>query len=148
MNKIILIGNVVRDPELNVTQNGKKLCRFTIAVGRIFDKEKTDFFRCTAWEQKAELIGKYVHKGNKLGIIGRLEINETEKDGVKTRHHNIIVEEIEFLTPKSEQSETDQTSPEQTETDRTSPEQTETDRTRTEPSIADLTPADDINLPF
>ena len=138
MNKIILIGNVVRDPELNVTQNGKKLCRFTIAVGRIFDKEKTDFFKCTAWEQKAELIGKYVHKGNKLGIIGRLEINETEKDGVKTRHHNIIVEEIEFLTPKSEQSETDQTSP----------EQSETDQTRTESSIADLTPADDINLPF
>lgn len=128
MNKIILIGNVVRDPELNVTQNGKKLCRFTIAVGRIFDKEKTDFFKCTAWEQKAELIGKYVHKGNKLGIIGRLEINETEKDGVKTRHHNIIVDEIEFLTPKSEQTETDQTSP--------------------EPSIADLTPADDNNLPF
>lgn len=138
MNKIIIIGNVVRDPELNVTQNGKKLCRFTIAVGRAFDKEKTDFFKCTAWEQKAEIIAKYVRKGNKLGVIGRLEINETEKDGVKTRHHNIIVEEIEFLTPKSEQSETDQTSP----------EQSETDQTRTEPSIADLTPADDINLPF
>lgn len=138
MNKIILIGNVVRDPELNVTQNGKKLCRFTIAVGRIFDKEKTDFFKCTAWEQKAELIGKYVQKGNKLGIIGRLEINETEKDGVKTRHHNIMVEDIEFLTPKSEQSETDQTSP----------EQSETDQARTEPSIADLAPADDEKLPF
>lgn len=128
MNKIILIGNVVRDPELNVTQNGKKLCRFTIAVGRIFDKEKTDFFKCTAWEQKAELIGKYVRKGNKLGVIGRLEINETEKDGVKTRHHNIIVDEVEFLTPKSEQTETDRTSP--------------------EPSIADLTPLDDADLPF
>ena len=122
MNKIIIIGNVVRDPELNVTQNGKKLCNLTVAVGRTFDKEKTDFFRCTAWEQKAELIEKYVQKGNKLGIIGRLEINETEKDGVKTRHHNIIVEEIEFLTPKSE-----------------------TDQNRTEPT---LTPADDNNLPF
>ena len=138
MNKIILIGNLTRDPELTETAQGKKLCRFTIAVGRIFDKEKTDFFKCTAWEQKAEIIAKYVRKGNKLGVIGRLEINETEKDGVKTRHHNIIVEEIEFLTPKSEQSETDQTSP----------EQSETDQTRTEPSIADLTPADDNNLPF
>jgi len=135
MNKIIIIGNVVRDPELNVTQNGKKLCKLTVAVGRTFDKEKTDFFSCTAWEQKAEVIAKYVSKGNKLCVIGRLEINETEKDGVKTRHHNIIVEEVEFLTPKSEQSETDQTSP----------EQTETVQTRTEPN---LTPADDDSLPF
>lgn len=122
MNKIILIGNLTRDPELTETAQGKKLCRFTIAVGRTFDKEKTDFFSCTAWEQKAEVIAKYVSKGNKLCVIGRLEINETEKDGVKTRHHNIIVDEIEFLTPKSE-----------------------TDRTRTEPN---LTPADDNNLPF
>lgn len=122
MNKIILIGNLTRDPELTETAQGKKLCKFTIAVGRAFDKEKTDFFSCSAWEQKAEVIAKYVRKGNKLCVVGRLEINETEKDGVKTRHHNIIVEEIEFLTPKSE-----------------------TDRTRTEPN---LTPLDDDNLPF
>ena len=109
MNKIIIIGNVVRDPELNVTQNGKKICKLTIAVGRAFDKEKTDFFRCTAWEQKAELIAKYVKKGNKLGIVGRMEISETEKDGVRTRHHDIMVEEVEFLTPKSESSGTGQT---------------------------------------
>lgn len=125
MNKIILIGNLTRDPELTETAQGKKLCKFTIAVDRAFDKEKTDFFRCTAWEQKAEVIAKYVRKGNKLCVVGRLEINETEKDGVKTRHHNIIAEEFEFLTPKSE-------------TDRTSPE----------PSIADLTPLDDADLPF
>lgn len=125
MNKIILIGNLTRDPELTETAQGKKLCKFTIAVDRAFDKEKTDFFSCSAWEQKAEVIAKYVRKGNKLCVVGRLEINETEKDGVKTRHHNIIVEEFEFLTPKSE-------------TDRTSPE----------PSIADLTPLDDADLPF
>ena len=125
MNKIILIGNLTRDPELTETAQGKKLCKFTIAVDRVFDKEKTDFFSCSAWEQKAEVIAKYVRKGNKLCVIGRLEINETEKDGAKTRHHNIIVEEFEFLTPKSE-------------TDRTSPE----------PSIADLTPLDDADLPF
>ena len=125
LNKIILIGNTTRDPELTETAQGKKLCRFTIAVGRTFDREKTDFFSCTAWEQKAEVIAKYVHKGNKLCVVGRLEINETEKDGVKTRHHNIIVEEIEFLTPKSEPSESVQT--------------------RTEPN---LTPVDDNNLPF
>lgn len=125
MNKIILIGNVVRDPELQQTSGGKNLCRFTLAVTRPFNRDATDFFACTAWEKKAELIGKYVQKGNKLGIIGRLEINETEKDGVKTRHHNIMVEDIEFLTPKTEPSESVQNRPEPT-----------------------LTPADDNNLPF
>lgn len=108
MNKIIIIGNVVRDPELNVTQNGKKLCKLPVAVGRAFDKEKTDFFGCTAWEQKAELIAKYVKKGNRIGIVGRMEISESEKDGVRTRHHDIMIEEVEFLTPKSESSGTGQ----------------------------------------
>lgn len=135
MNKIILIGNVVRDPELQQTSGGKNLCRLTLAVNRPFNRDTTDFFACTAWEKKAELIGKYVQKGNKLGIIGRLEINETEKDGVKTRHHNILVDEVEFLTPKSE-------------TDRTSPEPSESVQTSPEPAIADLTPVDDNNLPF
>ncbi|HPD28174.1 MAG TPA: single-stranded DNA-binding protein [Paludibacteraceae bacterium] len=125
MNKIILIGNLTRDPELTETAQGKKLCKFTIAVDRAFDKEKTDFFSCSAWEQKAEVIQKYVKKGNKLGVTGRLEINETEKDGVKTRHHNIIVEEIEFLTPKSE-----------------------ADLIRPNPSEPKLTPLDDTDLPF
>jgi len=125
MNKIILIGNLTRDPELTETAQGKKLCKFTIAVDRAFDKEKTDFFSCSAWEQKAEVIQKYVKKGNKLGVTGRLEINETEKDGVKTRHHNIIVEEIEFLTPKLE-----------------------TDLIRPNPSEPKLTPLDDTDLPF
>jgi len=111
MNKIILIGNLTRDPELSTTANGKELCRFNLAVTRAFDKEKTDFFSCTAWEQKAELIEKYVKKGNKLCVIGRLEINETEKDGVKTRHHNIVVEEIEFLTPKNAETEPTPTAP-------------------------------------
>ena len=122
MNKIILIGNVVRDPELQQTSGGKNLCRLTLAVTRPFNRDTTDFFACSAWEQKAEVIAKYVRKGNKLCVVGRLEINETEKDGVKTRHHNIIVEEFEFLTPKSG-----------------------TDQTRTEPN---LTPSDDADLAF
>jgi len=59
MNKIILIGNLTRDPELTETAQGKKLCKFTIAVDRSFDKEKTDFFSCSAWEQKAEVISTF-----------------------------------------------------------------------------------------
>lgn len=105
MNKIILIGNTTRDPELQTTANGKQLCRFSLAVSRKFDKEQTDFFNCTAWEKTGELIAKYVRKGNKLGIVGRLEINESEKDGVKTRHHNIIVEDVDFLTAKGSNEE-------------------------------------------
>ena len=63
MNKIIIIGNVVRDPELNVTQNGKKLCKLTVAVGRAFDKEKTDFLDAPPGNRKPNLIAKYVKKG-------------------------------------------------------------------------------------
>jgi len=102
VNKIIFIGNLTQDPESGITQSGTKYCRFTIAVGRSFDKEKTDFFSCTAWEKKAEVIEKYVKKGNKLSVVGRLEINEGEKDGVKTKYYSVIVEDIEFLTPKSD----------------------------------------------
>lgn len=104
MNKINIIGNVVRDPELRQTAAGAKYARFTLAVNRSFGNE-TDFINCTAWEKRAELIEKYVKKGNKLGVSGRLEINKTEKDGTVTYHHAVIVEDFDFLTPKSGGSE-------------------------------------------
>lgn len=101
----MMIGNVTRDPEMQTTAAGKQLCRFSLAVTRKFDKETTDFFNCTAWEKTAELIVKFVKKGNKLGIVGRLEINESEKDGIKMKHSNIIVEEVDFLTAKESNGE-------------------------------------------
>jgi single-strand DNA-binding protein len=99
MNKIQIIGNLTRDPEMKMTANNVKYARFTLAVNRSFGNE-TDFINCTAWDKKAELIEKYAKKGNKLGVSGRLEISKTEKDGTVTYHHAVIVEDFDFLTPK------------------------------------------------
>lgn len=108
MNKINIIGNVVRDPELRQTASGAKYARFTLAVNRSYGEE-TDFINCTAWEKRAELIEKYVKKGNKLGVSGRLEISKSEKDGAVKYHHAVIVEDFDFLTPKSGGSESNVT---------------------------------------
>lgn len=99
MNKIQIIGNLTREPEMKMTANNVKYARFTLAVNRSFGEE-TDFINCTAWDKKAELIEKYAKKGNKLGVSGRLEISKTEKDGTVTYHHAVIVEDFDFLTPK------------------------------------------------
>lgn len=108
MNKIQIIGNLTREPELKQTANNVKYARFTLAVNRSFGEE-TDFINCTAWDKKAELIEKYAKKGSKLGVSGRLEISKSEKDGAVTYHHAVIVEDFDFLTPKSGGSESNVT---------------------------------------
>ena len=101
MNQISLIGNNTKDIEVQKTADGKSFCRFNLAVQRKFDREKTDFFSCTAWDKRAETIALYVHKGNKVAVTGRIEFNTVEKEGKNTTYHNVIVDDIEFLTPKS-----------------------------------------------
>ena len=101
MNKISLIGNITRDPELSTTTTGKTHCRFTLAVNRP-GSEETDFINCKAWEKRAETIAQYVKKGHKLGIVGRLEISKSEKDGTTTYHHAVVVDDFDFLTPKQD----------------------------------------------
>ena len=93
MNQVILIGRVTKDPELKSTQNGKTYCNFTLAITREFNKEETDFINCVAWEKKAETIEKYVKKGYKLGIIGRIQIDKKND----THYTKVIVEKIYFL---------------------------------------------------
>lgn len=100
MNKIALIGNLTRDPVFYTTEAGTKYALFTLAVNRLNDG--VDFINCKAWDKRAETIAQYVKKGNKLGVVGRLEINKSEKDGVTTYHHSVVVEDFDFLTPKSE----------------------------------------------
>ena len=62
MNKIIIKGRLAKDPELKKTNSGNVLCNFSVAVGRNFDYEITDFFDCTAWNNNAEFISKYFSK--------------------------------------------------------------------------------------
>lgn len=105
-NKVFLIGNLTRDPELKETQNGISVCNFSIAVSRDYaDSEgnrETDFFNIKVWRGRAETCGKCLKKGNKVAIIGTLQNRSFEdKDGNKRSVTDIIASEVEFLTPKN-----------------------------------------------
>jgi len=105
MNSFNCIGNLTRDVDLAETKNGTKVAKFDVAVSRKFDREKTDYFKIVAWKELAELCSKYLSKGKKAYISGRLEPREYEKDGVKKVIVEIIASEVEFLTPKSSDGE-------------------------------------------
>ena len=110
MNKVILIGNLTRDPELTETPSGVEVCRFAIAVSRDYANadgtRETDFFNITVWRGRAETCGKYLKKGNKVAVIGSLQTRSYEdKDGVKRNVTDIVANEVEFLTPKNVQSD-------------------------------------------
>ena len=110
MNKTILIGNLTRDPELTETPSGVAVCKFSIAVSRDYadadGNRETDFFNITVWRGRAENCGKYLKKGNKVAIVGKLQNRSYEdKDGVKRYVTDIIVDEVEFLTPKQASQE-------------------------------------------
>ena len=103
MNKIYLIGNLTRDPEVSETSNGTALCRFSIAVNRNYtdeDGEKiADYFNITTWRGQAETCGKYLKKGSKVAIIGSLQNRSYEdKEGVKRIVTDIVASEVEFLS--------------------------------------------------
>ncbi|NLB61508.1 MAG: single-stranded DNA-binding protein [Clostridiales bacterium] len=108
MNKIMLIGNLTRDPELRTTPNGVSVCSITIAVNRRFAKDEkgeavTDFFRVTAWRGLGENCAKYLSKGKKIAVIGEVSIRTYEtKDGKTGASLEVQAEDIEFLTPRSQ----------------------------------------------
>ena len=107
MNKVYLIGNLTRDPEVSETPNGITLCRFAIAVNRNYSSDgerQTDFFNITVWRTQAENCGRYLKKGSKVAIVGSLQ-NRTyeDKDGNKRTVTDIVASEVEFLSSKSSQ---------------------------------------------
>ena len=98
MNKIFLIGNTTKDPESGTTSSGVPYCKFTIAVNRKFEKDKTDFINIVTWRGIAETCSKYVKKGRKLGVVGSLQIDSYEKDGSKRTVVQVVADEVEFLS--------------------------------------------------
>ena len=101
MNKIIIIGNLVRDPELRTTPSGVAVCTFTIAVnGR--KPEDTQFFRITTWRQTAENCQRFLAKGRKVAVAGAVSLNTyTAKDGTTKASLEVNADEVEFLTPRT-----------------------------------------------
>ncbi|HHT87329.1 MAG TPA: single-stranded DNA-binding protein [Clostridiales bacterium] len=111
MNKIILIGNLTRDPELRTTPSGVPVCSFTIAVNRRFGKDEqgesiTDYFRITAWRGLAENCAKFLSKGRKVAVTGEVSVRTYEtKDGKFGASLEVQAGEIEFLSPRQQDGE-------------------------------------------
>ncbi|MBO5488694.1 MAG: single-stranded DNA-binding protein [Eubacterium sp.] len=107
MNKVILMGNLTRDPEIRYTQseNSMAIARFSLAVNRRFTRQgdtDTDFFNCTAFGRQAEFVEKYFKQGSRMLLTGRIQNdNYTNKNGEKVYSVQIIAEEVEFAERKS-----------------------------------------------
>jgi single-strand DNA-binding protein len=102
MNKIFLIGNLTRDPELRTASTGNQVCKFGLAVQRRRNRQEgqpdVDFFNCTAFGKIAENAQKYLAKGRKVNIIGTLQINTFDgQDGAKRTSADVLVDDLEFL---------------------------------------------------
>ena len=101
-NKVILLGNMVADPELRQTQSGKSVCSFRIAVGRGYgrnndEETNTDFFSVTAWDRTAEFVSRYFKKGNAILVCGRLQNRSyTDNQGQKRTVTEVVADEVTF----------------------------------------------------
>ena len=107
MNKVILMGNLTRDPEIRYSQgeNSLAIARFSIAVNRRFSRQgdtDTDFFNCTAFGKQAEFVEKYFKQGSRMLLTGRVQNdNYTNKNGERVYSVQIMADEIEFAERKS-----------------------------------------------
>lgn len=114
MNKVILIGRLVRDPEVRYSQGEKSIAiaRYTLAVDRKFKKEgeqSADFISCVAMGKNGEFAEKYLKQGTKIAIEGRIQTGSyTNKDGNKVYTTDVIVEGHEFCESKSSQNQSQQ----------------------------------------
>lgn len=107
LNKIMIIGNLGKDPEIRETSGGTKVCNFTIATTETFGtgnekKELTEWHNVVAWKQLAEVLHKYAHKGDKLFVEGRIATRKWEDKNGETRYTTEIqAANVVFLTPKA-----------------------------------------------
>ena len=104
MNRVMLIGNLTRDPELRTTTSGKTVATFTLAINRRNSSQESacDFVNCLCWEKLAEAVSKYLSKGKKAAVSGSLRSRTYEaSDGTKRAVLEVLAEDIEFLTAKA-----------------------------------------------
>lgn len=100
MNKLIIIGNLTRDPERRVTTSGEEVADFTVGVNRR-NSQNADFFRCTAWGKQAQNCLQYLAKGRKVCVVGPVGVQTwTGQDGSARSSLTVNAQEVEFLTPR------------------------------------------------
>ena len=110
MNKLTIIGNLTKDPELRATQTGLNVCTFTVAVNRrkkVQGQPEADFFRVSAWNALGENCAKFLAKGRKVCVMGPVSVRTYQgNDGVQRASLEVTADDVEFLTPKNETPET------------------------------------------
>lgn len=112
MNKVMLMGRLTRDPEVRYSQGATPMAiaRFSIAVDRRFKRQgepEADFFNCTTFGKQAEFVEKYLKKGTKMVVVGRIQNDSyTDKEGQKKNYTQIMVDELEFAESKQSASGT------------------------------------------
>lgn len=115
MNKVILIGRLVRDPDIRTGTNNIVIANYTLAVERQYRKNNeriSDFINCVALGKNGEFAEKYLHKGMKIAVIGTWQTgNYTDKDGKKVYTNDCLVETHEFAEGKKSQVESEQQPP-------------------------------------
>lgn len=106
MNTVTLIGRLTADPEVGYTQSQKAVCKFTLAVDRA--KEGADFIRIVAWDRQAENIGKYMHKGSKIAVNGRIQTGSyKDREGKTVYTTDVVAINTEFLDSKPAKPDAD-----------------------------------------
>ena len=136
MNKVILIGNLTRDPELTTTTSGISVCRFSLAISRKFTnsegERETDFINVVVWRNLADNCHKFLRKGSKAAIVGNIQTRSYDaQDGSKRYVTEVVAEEVEFVGAKLSAGEGDAMDEKQPKEDTTK-----------------LQPIDDDQLPF
>lgn len=142
MNKVFLVGNLTRDPELRQTNSGLASCQFTIAVNRPKNKDgvvQADYFTVQTWRAQAENCAKYLAKGRKVAVCGELRTRNYEKDGRKVYVTEVLANDVEFLTPRGQAGETAEDSGYATESPAAQSQQ---------PDSQGFVQVDDSDLPF
>lgn len=105
MNKVILIGNLTKDPEISTTTTGVSVCRFTLAISRKYansdGERETDFINIVVWRTLADNCHKFLKKGSKVGVVGNIQSRSYDAtDGSKRYVTEVIAEEVEFISTK------------------------------------------------
>jgi len=111
LNKVMIAGNLTRDPELKTTDNGKTMATMTIAVNRTFKsgdtvKEETSFVKVVVWGRQAETVKEYCQKGRPVFVEGRLKVRSYEVEGGERRTSTeVVAERVQFLGGKKDDAE-------------------------------------------
>lgn len=137
LNHVMIAGRITADPELKMTNGGLPVCNFTVAVERPKKKDHeavTDFLDVTAWNESAQFVSSYFHKGDPIFVTGAINVRDYEKDGQKRRAWNISAARADFVESKKNAQTDGNSSP------------AANSAVSTPPQFAEL--PDDSDLPF